>query len=160
VARATNTFGPTPAVTCEATAADLIGPHDETAAQETNPCRGYDCGLGTCVPINDVPTCRCMPGYVAVVVGTAPDARPQESPIRCVSPTHLAGDAGVVVPAPPDASRADAPADAVAPASEGGCACRTGPDGSPGPWSLSVLALAWWVRSRALSRRPRQQRRV
>jgi len=143
VARATNTFSPGPAVTCEATATDLIGPHDDTAAQETNPCRGYDCGLGTCVPINDVPTCRCGPAYVAVVVPVAADAGATQSPLRCVSPRHAA-----LVDAATSLSGADAGASADAPAiaatGDEGCGCRMGGRQRGAGWWCVLVALAGW----------------
>jgi MYXO-CTERM domain-containing protein len=145
-ARSTNTFGGND-VTCETMTADLLGQHDPSAAQEGNPCLGFDCGLGTCVTINDVPTCQCMTGYIAVPFATRPDAGPSQSAIRCVSPLHDSPDAGLHF-TPLDAAPApDAATARVAPATDG-CDCRVGGHRRASGLSLLVVLAALLLRRR------------
>ena len=61
-------------VACSSLTIDLHG-------AGTDACAGAPCGLGTCVPLNDRPTCRCDEGAVAVVDRGLITCVPQTSPI-------------------------------------------------------------------------------
>lgn len=50
-------------------------------AGATDVCAGSPCGLGTCVPLNDRPTCRCDEGAVAVVDRELVTCVPATSPV-------------------------------------------------------------------------------
>ena len=64
VARSTTAPSGEQQVICTSAAIDLHG--------GGNPCAGNNCGgAGTCIPINDRPTCRCNEGTVAVLVGAS-----------------------------------------------------------------------------------------
>jgi hypothetical protein len=62
-------------VACSSLTIDLHG-------AGTDACAGAPCGeLGTCVPLNDRPTCRCDEGAVAVVDRGLVTCMPQTSPV-------------------------------------------------------------------------------
>jgi hypothetical protein len=46
----------------------FLNPGDRETPEATplaEPCVGFDCGAGTCVPMNMTPTCVCDEGMVA-----------------------------------------------------------------------------------------------
>jgi hypothetical protein len=79
-------------------------------AGNATPCAGVDCGLGTCVPVNDRPTCACDAGAVAVAEFGA---------VRC---EDMVG--GVVDPAA--ITSPFRPAESRGPARSTGCAAPSG----------------------------------
>jgi MYXO-CTERM domain-containing protein len=110
-----------------------------------DPCAGYECGGGACVPINAAPTCLCDVGMVAVGF-----VRGSERRVLCVDPDETI-PASVFVPDPPPdagvAPDAGAPVPSLA-LGGGGCACRAAPGTrSPSlPFVLSALAALWAIR--------------
>lgn len=112
-----------------------------------DPCRDFDCGRGTCVPINMTPTCLCDPGRV--VIGFV---REGVRRTLCVDPALTVGadvigtpDAPVTADAGPRSSRdaGTGPSSTPVPGG-GGCACS-----ATSPVDASWLCfLALFVRRR------------
>lgn len=152
VARAT--FGPLGDVTvaCVSPEGSLIGPGDEEGLGD--PCETYDCGAGTCVPVNMTPTCDCDDGAVAIGYRETDGRRIT----RCVGPDEVITVPEPPRPRPPPAMDADAgtardagaPIGALSPGvtpGGGGCACDVGATGGgSAAWLLALAAL--WLRRR------------
>lgn len=125
-----------------------------------DPCDGYDCGDGTCLPISATPTCACDPDRVAIgfvfegVRRTLCVDPAEVVPREVLEPTAPpVDDAGIPFDAAPEAGTA--PLGAVG---GGGCACSVGAD-EPAPLPGVVLVLAVLLtRSRSRSVRRWQRR--
>ena len=70
-ATARTTFGPDgrATVACQDQRMSFLNPGDREIPGATplpDPCVGFDCGAGTCVPMNMTPTCVCDRGLVAI----------------------------------------------------------------------------------------------
>jgi MYXO-CTERM domain-containing protein len=115
---------------------------------EFDPCGGWDCGRGTCVPINATPTCVCDEGTVAVGFVRSGTRR-----TRCVNPA-LTIPADILgnpdPPSVPDGGVVDFDAGPRTPfepgpgfrPSGGGCGCSVpGHERASIPGVLAVLAL-------------------
>jgi hypothetical protein len=107
-----------------------------------DPCRGFDCGAGTCVPINMTPTCVCDPGRV--VIGFV---REGVRRTLCVDPALVVGadvigvpDAPVTVDGGPRPSTDAGPSSTPVPGG-GGCSCAASASADASWLFLAVFAL-------------------
>ncbi len=87
-ATARTTFGPDgrATVACQDQRMSFLNPGDREIPGATplpDPCVGFDCGAGTCVPMNMTPTCVCDRGLVAI--GSI-DAETGVRSTECVAP--------------------------------------------------------------------------
>jgi len=146
-ATARTTIAPdgTATVACQDMRMSFLNPGDREVPGATplpDPCVGFDCGAGTCVPMNMTPTCVCDRGLVAVGdidfdagTRTTECLRP-DNPIATgfyaerlpERPLNLPGGREVDAPAP-------------APSSFGGGGCAAGGSSSAG-FGLALLGLA------------------
>jgi MYXO-CTERM domain-containing protein len=135
---ARTTFAPNgqPIVVCQDPALSFLRPGDRDRPGGDplpDPCVGFDCGEGSCVPVNLTPTCRCAVGSVAIGWMDAGARR-----TRCVDPAvpvpdPIRGMPGIEPPPPPPTPPPVLPAG-------GGCTTTPG-TGSGAVW-LALLLLA------------------
>ncbi len=153
-ATARTTVGPDgqATVACQDMRMSFLNPGDRETPDATplpDPCVGFDCGAGTCVPMNMTPTCVCDRGLVAI--GRI-DPETGTRSTSCVRPTAPIPDsfyAGRLPerPATLPAGR-EVEVEAVEPTLGGGaCAAAGGPSGTLG--SLLPLLLLTLRRRRS-----------
>ncbi|MEM1414322.1 MAG: DUF2330 domain-containing protein [Myxococcota bacterium] len=134
-ATARTTFGPNGEVTvaCQDQRMSFLNPGDVEipgATPLSDPCVGFDCGFGTCVPMNMTPTCACDRGFVAV--GSLVDGARST---RCVAPVEPVPttfyQATVLPPRPTNlpAGRTVELPDAPSVGGAGGCSAAAGAGG-------------------------------
>jgi MYXO-CTERM domain-containing protein len=153
-ATARTTLAPdgTATVACQDMRMSFLNPGDREVPGATplpDPCVGFDCGAGTCVPMNMTPTCVCDRGLVAV---GAIDFDAGTRSTECVRPdTPIeSGFYGQRLPERPlnlpGGREVDTPVEP-GPSTFGGGGCAAGGTGASG-FGLMVLALAFLRRRR------------
>jgi hypothetical protein len=152
-ATARTTVGPDgrATVACQDMRMSFLNPGDrETpdAVPLPDPCVGFDCGAGTCVPMNMTPTCVCDVGLVAI--GSI-DAETGARSTSCVAPSRPipARFYDARLPARPIELPSGREVDVPPPAAlSGGGGCAAGGAGSASGLVLVLGALALGRRRR------------
>ena len=143
-ATARTTVGPDgfATVSCIDRTMSFVSPGDRETPDDPplpDPCVGFDCGAGTCVPVNMTPTCECDRGAVAVGSLT-PDGTRLTS---CVAPLEAIPETFYEQRLPERAPLA--PGYAVG---GGGLGCAVRPDAAPSLAWLALLGMLLWRRRR------------
>ncbi len=147
-ATARTTIAPdgTATVACQDMRMSFLNPGDREVPGATplpDPCVGFDCGAGTCVPMNMTPTCVCDQGLVAVGsidfdAGTrATECVRPDNPIESGFYGQRLPDRPVNLPGGREVDTPEAPA----PSTFGGGGCAAGGSSGAG-FGLALLGLA------------------
>jgi hypothetical protein len=151
-ARATTTGNGQAAVYCEPMRMNFDDPTSGSSIVQAA-CEGFDCGAhGECVGMNGNPTCRCEPGYGAVVSTTYD---PQTGSPKYGLSCEFVTNAPLALPRLPPVGQTTIPGGASSDASGG---CSTAPGRSADTDASAVLvalsALLGFRRRRTASSRP------
>lgn len=147
-ATARTTIAPdgTATVACQDMRMSFLNPGDREVPGATplpDPCVGFDCGPGTCVPMNMTPTCACDQGLVAV---GSMDFEAGTRSTECVRPDRPIANGFYSQRLPerplnlPGGREVDTPP-APPPSTFGGGGCAAGGSSSAG-FGLALLGLA------------------
>jgi MYXO-CTERM domain-containing protein len=148
-ATARTTLGPDgrAQVSCQDQRMSFLNPGDRpipTEAPLPDPCVGFDCGVGRCVPINMTPTCECVQGMVAV--GSF-DAATGARSTSCVTPDLPVPGGFYRLRLPSRPASLPAGTQVLTPTGDSGCSV-SGSSGAYGTLGLVSLALLFIRRRR------------